>query len=224
MKKLIALIFALLLTLSVTACGGVTTDNDSSVNNSTEQSNNTSSTVSDTDNTTSSELEELPLDSSTNGTTESTQVPTDTSSKDNASKNDTSSNTSNIVGGEVEIPAGDDWWSDEENVFINESNNWYNPNSITINPKKVYWQDGKLYAECFIVNGYDYAVNSIKVNSLSFSNSKGKLAEAGFPMLNITLPTHTHYVHTFIFNSDTVISYGGELKSLITNANCSFKY
>ena len=224
MKKLIALIFALLLTLSVTACGGVTTDNDSSVSNSTEQSSNTSSTVSDTDNTTSSELEELPLDSSTNGTTESTQVPTDTSSKDNASKNDTSSNTSNIVGGEVEIPAGDDWWSDEENVFINENNNWYNPNSITINPKKVYWQDGKLYAECFIVNGYDYAVNSIKVNSLSFSNSKGKLAEAGFPMLYITLPTHTHYVHTFIFNSDTVISYGGELKSLITNANCSFKY
>ena len=224
MKKLIALIFALLLTLSVTACGGDTTDNDSSVNNSTEQNGNTSSTVSDTDNTTSSELEELPLDSSTNGTTESTQVPTDTSSKDNASKNDTSSNTSNIVGGEVEIPAGDDWWSDEENVFINENNNWYNPNSITINPKKVYWLDGKLYAECFIVNGYDYAVNSIKVNSLSFSNSKGKLAEAGFPMLNITLPTHTHYVHTFIFNSDTVISYGGELKSLITNANCSFKY
>lgn len=224
MKKLIALIFALLLTLSVTACGGDTTDNDASVNNSTEQNGNTSSTVSDTDNTTSSELVELPLDSSTNGTTESTQSPTDTSSKDNTSKDNTSGNTSIIIGGEVEIPVGNDWWSEEDNVFINENNNWYNPNTITINPKRVYWQDGKLYAECFIVNGYDYAVNSIKVNSLSFSNSKGKLAEAGFPMLNITLPTHTHYVHTFIFNSDTVISYGGELKSLITNSNCSFKY
>ncbi len=247
MKKLIALIFVLVLTLSVTACGGETPDKadskpDSTVTSSVDGTSSDNLTDLTSDDTLTSDTESIENNTSSGNTVSNDDSSKDNSSQNNSSKNDTSSKE---TGNEVEIPVGDDWWSDDNNnnnsnnnnsnndpnvganssnVFINNNNNWFNVNSITINPKRVYWQDGKLYAECFIVNGYDYTVYNIKVNKLTFSNDSGKLAEGSFPILNITLPTHTHYVHTFIFNTDSVINYGGDLRSLITNSNCNFSY
>ena len=108
------------------------------------------------------------------------------------------------------------------NYFLNENNNFYDQNAVSVRPKYVYWYDGKLIAECFVVNGFNHPVYNINVKSLSLSNADGLIAEGSFGSLEgVTLQPYTHVVWTFTFSADCIAKYGADITSLIYNSNVS---
>lgn len=107
-----------------------------------------------------------------------------------------------------------------ENIFFNENNNYYDANAVSIKPRYVYWEDGKLIAECFVINGFNYSVFNINVKSLSFNNGSVDIASASFGTMNdIVLAPYTHVIWRFEFPADCVSNYGADLSTL----NCVYK-
>ena len=164
MKKILAILTVLVLTISLTACGGTTKQ--------------------------------------TSGGT-----------KPAPSKNGSTQSTPNIV-------------VDDNNKFFNENNNSYDLNSLSVKPRYVYWENGELVAECFVINGFSHNVFNIDVESITFSNSSGVIASgSGFGVLeNVTLAPFTNIVWTFRFAPDAVQNYGADLSRLICNASVSNSY
>ena len=113
-----------------------------------------------------------------------------------------------------------------DNKFYNPNNNSYDVNALSIKPKCVYWENGELVAECFVINGFSHNVFNINVESIAFSNSAGPIASgSGFGVLNnVTLPPYTNIVWTFRFAPDTIANYGADLSSLTCNASVSNSY
>ena len=107
-----------------------------------------------------------------------------------------------------------------ENVFINENNNYYDVDAVSIRPRYVYWENGKLIAECFVINGFNHNVFNINVKSLSFNNGSVDIASAVFGVMNdVVLEPYTHVVWRFEFSANCVANYGADLSSL----NCVYK-
>jgi len=113
----------------------------------------------------------------------------------------------------------------DTNYFFNENNNYYDVNAISIKPRYVFWQDGRLYAECFVINGFAHNVYNINVKSLTFGNADGQIASAGFGTLNdVVLPPYTHIIWTFEFPAECVSTANAELSSLMCMFNVSNNY
>ena len=111
----------------------------------------------------------------------------------------------------------------QNNIFFNESNNTYDAEQVTVKPRYVYWKDGRLIAECFVINGCSVPVSDINVQGLAFANKSVNIASAAFgPINGVVLQPYTYIVWTFEFGSDTVMSYGADLNWLICNCNVSF--
>lgn len=111
---------------------------------------------------------------------------------------------------------------DKNNFFLNNNNNFYDQNAVSVRPKHVYWENGKLVAKCFVVNGFNHPVFNIEVKNLSFSNKDGLIAEGAFGKLNgVTLQPYTHIEWTFTFPADCIAKYGADITSLIYNSNVS---
>lgn len=109
---------------------------------------------------------------------------------------------------------------DKNNFFLNNNNNFYDQNAISVRPKHVYWENGKLVAKCFVVNGFNHPVFNINVKKLSFSNKDGLIAEGVFGKLNgVTLQPYTHIEWTFTFSADCIAKYGADITSLIYNSS-----
>jgi predicted small lipoprotein YifL len=107
-----------------------------------------------------------------------------------------------------------------ENVFINENNNYYDVDVVSIRPRYVYWENGKLIAECFVINGFNHNVFNINVKSLSFNNGSVDIASAVFGVMNdVVLAPYNHVVWRFEFSADCVANYGADLSSL----DCVYK-
>lgn len=100
------------------------------------------------------------------------------------------------------------------NVFFNDTNYAYDLNALSIKPRYVYWENGKLYAECFVINGFKHTVYNINVKSLYFSNSSVNIAEASFGGLNnVSIAPYSYIVWTFVFGDDCVITPDADLTS-----------
>ena len=113
----------------------------------------------------------------------------------------------------------------DENYFFNEQNSAYDIDSVSIKPRYVYWENGTLVAECFVINGFSHAVHSLNVDSLTFSNEGVEIASAGFGALEgVMLPAYSNVVWTFTFDADFVSMQDAELSSLTTNASVSYAY
>ena len=111
------------------------------------------------------------------------------------------------------------------NEFFNSSNFAYDINLLSIKPRHVYWQDGKLVAECFVINGFSHTVYGIEVKSLRFSNNDGLIAETSFGSLEgMVLAPYQYAVHTFIFPSDCISAPGVSLSFLQCDASTSNRY
>lgn len=111
------------------------------------------------------------------------------------------------------------------NVFFNDTNYACGPNEVQIKPRYVYWDGGKLVAECFVINGYGHTIYDINVKSLSFENESGEIASASFgTMQNATIAPNSHIVWTFTFGEDCVMAPGAALSSLGCKFNVNNKY
>lgn len=120
----------------------------------------------------------------------------------------------------------------DENVFFHDTNyaDSLHTNNVTIKPRRVYWDNGKLQAECFVINGMSGAVWNVNVNGLRFYNRAGNIANASFGTLNAnsqfngSIPAHSYIVWTFTYAPDCIYNYGADLSELgceaRTNYNC----
>ena len=106
----------------------------------------------------------------------------------------------------------------QKNYFFNENNNYYDLNAVSIRPRYMYWDNGVLVAECFVVNGLPVNVFNINVQNLELSNKTVKIAQGGFGVMqNAVIAPYSHVIWTFYFNTDCVLSPNADLTGFI---NC----
>ena len=101
------------------------------------------------------------------------------------------------------------------NYFYNPENNIFEEGEIAVRPRCVYWSNGKLYAEVFLINGKDteFTVNSITY--LRISNSGTNIAYAeNFSNSGATLSPKHHTILNMEFSGDQVLNYGFGLTPL----------
>lgn len=119
-----------------------------------------------------------------------------------------------------------------ENVFFHDTNyaDSLHTNNVTIKPRRVYWDNGLLQAECFVINGMGGAVWNVNVNGLRFYNRAGNIANASFGTLNAnsqfngSIPAHSYIVWTFTYAPDCIYNYGADLSELGCEAKTTYKY
>lgn len=82
---------------------------------------------------------------------------------------------------------------------------------VKIVPHSVWWEDGQLKANCYIMNGLDVRISDIQVNELTFSNKDGVIASASFETLDMELYSGDIYCWKFVFGGDAVQMLDGDL-------------
>ncbi len=245
MKKILALIMVLALSLSFASCKKENADASSITSNQTQgetssienrpekplpvvsdiEQPTTSQEVNDTSNKTekpTSSEQEKPETTTSKPAVVTPSKPAATPSKPQTTTSKPQTTTSKPAA-TVSKPATP---NPTTNVFFNDQNNAFDVNALSIKPRYVYWKDGDLYAECFVINGYSHNVFNIDVKSITISNKSGVIAEGtDFGKLNgITLAPRTHVVWGFKFTGDAVKKYGADLSTLTCNARVSNNY
>lgn len=110
------------------------------------------------------------------------------------------------------------------NVFFNEANYVYDLNAVSIKPRYIYWEDGKLYAECFVTNGFDKPVYNITVNNLTFANMEVDIASAAFGGMQVTIQPYSYVVWTFVFGEDCITTPYADLSVLKCQSDTTYSY
>jgi len=111
------------------------------------------------------------------------------------------------------------------NEFYNDNNNTYDVNCVSIKPRHVYWDNGTLVAECFVINGINRTVSNLNVESITLSNGSGVIASAAFGGLNgASIAPYTNIIWTFKFGPDTVYMQNADLSYLKCNADVTYYY
>ncbi len=231
MKKTLALICALVLTLSLAACGR-STSNSETIQPALNASGSTapSTTVATGPAATAPAVTDPPA--STPAATEptnamppateppATKPPVTEPPATKPPVTETPAAKPPVTESVVTPPA-----ADPNNYFFNDLNYAYDIDCISIKPRYVYWENGKLVAECFVINGFSHAVYDIDVQSLAFGNADGQIASAQFGMLqNLVLGPYQYAVWTFTFDASAVQMANGDLRSLMTQASVRNRY
>lgn len=113
----------------------------------------------------------------------------------------------------------------KQNSFYNPDNVQYSVNTITISPAEVYYNGDTLVAVCNVYNGFDHVVYDITVDSLSFSNYDGLIAEANFGLMKgLTLSPGQVVKWNFVFSADAVKRYDADLNHLYCKYSNNNKY
>lgn len=197
MKKVLAIFTAAILTLGLTACGA-----------------KTDAPISDTPAPSSQIISTDPVQS---------DVP-DTDVSSDIAAGDTSSKQEKPASSKQQTPASSKQQTPSQPTatlteFYNPNNNFYDKDAVVVRPRHLYWKDGKLVAECFVINGYDFTVSNINVKYLIFSNAQGEIVNGGFGVLQgLVLQPRTHGIWTFTFSGDAVTKYGADLRSIQYNS------
>jgi len=209
MKKLTSILLALIITLSLASCKSSGEEKNSSDTKFTH-----SAVDIDTPNTNDADEDDFITDKETHNDTEKDSTKEETTESNvipNTDTNDTNTGKADI-GAEVAPFVGSD--------------TSYSVDSVSIKPAYVYWEDGKLIAQCYIINGFSHDIYNIDVEELTFSNADGVIASgAGFGVCEgLILPPYTPSLWTFTFSGDSVINYGADLSFLSWNASINNSY
>ena len=91
---------------------------------------------------------------------------------------------------------------DGNNEFYNLNNYCMLDNTVNIMPYHIYYKDNNLYAECYVINGFNHTVYNINVTNLSFYNASGKIADAFFGIIGNGgyIAARSYATYTFIFS------------------------
>ena len=109
--------------------------------------------------------------------------------------------------------------------FLNYSNNAVDVNTVSIKPYHVYWEDGCLIAECYVINGLNTPASNIRVDSLSFENGSVKIASGGFGELSgLVVAPYSYAKWTFGFVPADVENYGADLGYIKWSVDCSYSH
>lgn len=113
------------------------------------------------------------------------------------------------------------------NSFFNDMNFAYDIDNVTIKPRHVYYENGHLVAECFVINGFSHPVWNIVVKSLEFQDGSGNniTTDAYFGGLGgLTLGAYQYAVWTFTFESDAILSPNADLNYLYCYSITEYAY
>ncbi|MBR2615288.1 MAG: SLAP domain-containing protein [Clostridia bacterium] len=107
--------------------------------------------------------------------------------------------------------------------FINTNvDGRWNQNSITVAPKEIYVRDGKLYANCFIVNGYSTVANPVNILEVIIMDRHGTVvAHDTFQEQNLNMAALSYVEHTFIFDAAGLEGTYVDLSDVTLNARFS---
>lgn len=105
---------------------------------------------------------------------------------------------------------------DEEDSNRDSKNDFYNKDfkisgsGVQVVPYHVWYQDGKMYAKCYIINMEQSRVENINVSKLSiYDNNRSLLARDSFGNLkNLKLEPGTYANWGFVFESDSLMKHG----------------
>ena len=89
------------------------------------------------------------------------------------------------------------------NEYLNPNDYLMLDNAVSITPYHVYYKDGNMYADCYVINGFSHKVYNTNVKRLTLSNESGIIAEAAFGVIagGKKISGRKYYTHTFIFTS-----------------------
>ena len=127
---------------------------------------------------------------------------------------------------EKETPVQENQQVQNQNYFYNDTNYLYDLNLVSVKPKHMYWEDGMLIAECFVINGLDTTVYDVNVEALQFANDAGDFAGASFGVLQGTaIAPYSYIVWTFTFPADCVYKNNADLTSGVNTVyRTSYRY
>ena len=98
----------------------------------------------------------------------------------------------------------------------------WSASAISVVPKEVYFENGKLVAHCYVVNGYSTHATKVNISEISVTGKNDKvIAHAYFGNQNLSIAALSYVEHTFTFGPDTIISANVDMSRLGVNANFS---
>ena len=104
-----------------------------------------------------------------------------------------------------------------QNVYLRNNNNYITQGEISINPRYVYWRNGNLVAECYVINGTSSTITRLKVNELTFYvyGTSRVIASADFGEVNINpIGRNQYQIVTFTFGTNDVRLNNANITSL----------
>lgn len=111
-----------------------------------------------------------------------------------------------------------------KNEYFNDTNYETEEGRIAVKPRHVYWKDGKLVAECFIINGECYIAQGICVTNLLVETPDGKvIAESCFDYTHEEEVRYgSWYIQTFTFSAENVRIKDADLQDLVLKGGMSW--
>lgn len=112
------------------------------------------------------------------------------------------------------------------NVFQDPNATQFHMNSVHLQPRLVYWDNGTLVAECVLTNGFvSNPVCNLYVKEITISNNDGVIAAASFGALkDVAINAYGSIVWTFKFGPDCVYIQNADLSTLKTVYNVTYSY
>lgn len=111
-----------------------------------------------------------------------------------------------------------------KNEYFNDTNYEMEEGKIAVRPRHVYWKDGKLVAECFVINGESYITQNICVTNLAVETPDGKvIAKSYFDYTHEEEVRYgSWYIQTFTFSEEKVLIKDADLRSLVLKEGTSW--
>lgn len=111
-----------------------------------------------------------------------------------------------------------------QNYFLNKNNFAPDLNNVSVKPGYVRYENGKLVADCFVINGLNAIVHDITVESLSFCDANDRvIASASFGELQgVALGPNQYIVWTFSFGPETIENFSADLSILSWDCKTSY--
>lgn len=215
MKKLMTSVLVLTMAMSLAACG-IVRPAPILPNGSSQPTSTPTAQTESVPETTAPEVI-VPADTipeeTIPATTAPQETPTEAPEKDEPVPEDTKPQQKPIENVQI----------DPSNYFRNDSNNAPVAGQLAVQPRYVRWENGKLVADCFVINGTDKLIYNINIKALKFSNDDGVIATGGFGVLEgLSLAPNSYVTWTFSFSGDAVKAYGAQLGHLITDSSWGY--
>lgn len=111
-----------------------------------------------------------------------------------------------------------------KNEYFNDTNYEMEEGKIAVKPRHVYWKNGKLVAECFVINGESYIAQNICVTNLVVETPDGKVIAEGY--FDYTHEEEVRYgswyIQTFTFPTEKVRIKDADLQGLVLKEGTSW--
>lgn len=110
------------------------------------------------------------------------------------------------------------------NVYYNTGNAHFDPGTLTLQPKHVYYDGNEIVAVCFVLNGTDATVSNIHVEKfILYDHQNRKICAAAFGEIkDMVLEPNQYAEWTFRFPAATVLDPEADLTALRVESRSAY--